>query len=875
MEKEYYAFISYKSEDVEWAIWLQHELEHYHLPASYNGRTDIRKELRPVFRDVDELAAGNLTEQIRHALENSQNLIVVCSPKAAASTWVNQEVETFIAFGRTEHIYPFIVEGNSPGEFFPVALRNLPQNEERLGGDVRKNGRDAAFVKVVAGMLGVSFDSLWQRYEREKAEIERKNREEKAKLLMSQSRYSAEIAKTILKTDPLLATRIAIDLLPSNLQIPDRPYVPEAESLLRKSLELNKYTYYSEESICHVKFSSDERFLVASLMDNGFSIWDINTGEMTCKKVIEDFFAHYFSYNSDFSQIVTCSSTFKQIHIWDIEKTKIINTIEVGEDGNKLVEFLDNDTLVIVTGENEVLLWNIKSNCLIRKIGFYSSVLYNDAAICPNRGLYCKIKDTSHIVIENIQTGISVAEFNAFEGSYKTYINNVTFSSDGKLFGAQLDNKLYFWDIQNSELLKIVENIKDPIGAMAIDAANLQVALGLSNKRIVEIRDIVQWRLIDVVDDQNPTDMILNFGRKGNTLLICTRHYLNANIININHDPLRTQKKKPNKHVVKSFCSSPKNLLAVVDESGEIKIINTIDLKTLSSFRTGLKDVYSIAISNDSKHMLTISSTDLVSDEKYLLQLKNEEENVQTILTIWGIDGSICSIIDCPNDYPSMAAFTIDLKYIIMGSFEGAQMWYNNNNKLIKEWESEDINFDILACDKLGNIFAVSSTDEHSIRLYDIQNHTLLQFFEGETDNFSCIAISDDGNYIAAGSNKGIVRVWDVHSGQLVSSWKVDDFHILSLAFGHDIRKIITITYDSLQVWDMLSGTHIQLIEKSSFSGWNNTIHVLNDGQLLIITDESISSYKIAPLQDLIDEAHSRVSKRELTYYEKRKFYLE
>lgn len=54
---KYYAFISYKSEDVEWAIWLQYELEHYHLPASFNGRTDVRQELRPIFRDVDELIA--------------------------------------------------------------------------------------------------------------------------------------------------------------------------------------------------------------------------------------------------------------------------------------------------------------------------------------------------------------------------------------------------------------------------------------------------------------------------------------------------------------------------------------------------------------------------------------------------------------------------------------------------------------------------------------------------------------------------------------------------------------------------------------------------------------------------------------------------
>lgn len=125
MDKEYFAFISYKSEDVEWAMWVQHELEHYHLPASFNGRTDIRRELRPIFRDIDELSAGNLPDQIRQALENSQNLIVICSPKAAESPWVNQEVETFISLGRINRIFPFIVEGNSPSEFFPLALRDL------------------------------------------------------------------------------------------------------------------------------------------------------------------------------------------------------------------------------------------------------------------------------------------------------------------------------------------------------------------------------------------------------------------------------------------------------------------------------------------------------------------------------------------------------------------------------------------------------------------------------------------------------------------------------------------------------------------------------------------------------------------------------
>ncbi len=33
------------------------------------------RKLCPVFRDIDELSAGNLRRQIKQALENSQNLI--------------------------------------------------------------------------------------------------------------------------------------------------------------------------------------------------------------------------------------------------------------------------------------------------------------------------------------------------------------------------------------------------------------------------------------------------------------------------------------------------------------------------------------------------------------------------------------------------------------------------------------------------------------------------------------------------------------------------------------------------------------------------------------------------------------------------------
>lgn len=171
-EYRYFAFISYKREDEKWAKWLQHKLEHYKLPTNIEGRTDLPKEIRPVFRDKTELNPTNLSEQIRDALEQSRFLVVICSPRSANSEWVNLELDTFIKMNGIGRVIPFIIEGSSSSEYtnvkcYPRALRELPQEKEILGAHINEVGRDAAAVMVVAQMFGLHFDTLWQRYKRE------------------------------------------------------------------------------------------------------------------------------------------------------------------------------------------------------------------------------------------------------------------------------------------------------------------------------------------------------------------------------------------------------------------------------------------------------------------------------------------------------------------------------------------------------------------------------------------------------------------------------------------------------------------------------------------------------------------------------------
>ena len=173
-EKEYFAFISYQRKDEEWADRLRSKLEHYRLPSSVRKQdASLPKEIRPIFRDALELAGGVLATEIETALQQSKYLIVICSPNSAKSPWVNKEIQTFIDLGREDRIIPFIIDGtpftdNEKTECFPPALRSLKGEKELLGININELSRDAASIKVVAHMFGLKFDTLWQRYEREK-----------------------------------------------------------------------------------------------------------------------------------------------------------------------------------------------------------------------------------------------------------------------------------------------------------------------------------------------------------------------------------------------------------------------------------------------------------------------------------------------------------------------------------------------------------------------------------------------------------------------------------------------------------------------------------------------------------------------------------
>lgn len=173
------AFISYRHVDPDrkWARWLHAALETYRVPKAIVRERNVAQRLGRVFRDEEELSASaSLSESIERALVDSQYLIVVCSPRAPVSKWVNQEITRFRELGRQERILSLLIEGE-PQDSFPPALREIRrsgaaqlQENEPLAADVRvgrhERGvhlRRMARLRLLATILGCEFDDLVQR----------------------------------------------------------------------------------------------------------------------------------------------------------------------------------------------------------------------------------------------------------------------------------------------------------------------------------------------------------------------------------------------------------------------------------------------------------------------------------------------------------------------------------------------------------------------------------------------------------------------------------------------------------------------------------------------------------------------------------------
>lgn len=162
---DYAAFISY-SRRTKRDFWLAHRLhdllEAYRLPKALVRRAPERR-VGKVFIDDRELSASwSLTDELRSALNRSSYLIVVCSPSAAASPYVRNEVEYFLSRGTgLERVLAVISEGEPPA-VFPAPLKDPLATDLRIARRYRRLPQEE-ILRLIAPLVGSSYALLKDR----------------------------------------------------------------------------------------------------------------------------------------------------------------------------------------------------------------------------------------------------------------------------------------------------------------------------------------------------------------------------------------------------------------------------------------------------------------------------------------------------------------------------------------------------------------------------------------------------------------------------------------------------------------------------------------------------------------------------------------
>ncbi len=477
---KYDAFISYRhtEPDMYVAKKVHKGLETLKVPRGLTSKLG-KKKIERVFRDQEELPIGSdLGDNIKAALEESEYLIVVCSPRTPDSYWVQKEIDTFISLHGREHILAILVEGE-PQDAFPEKLQVDEEGNpvEPLAADVRGATKRemnrklrTELLRLAAPLLHCSYDDLRQRHRERRMKkvmfaasavavagvlfgvysayntaMIRENYRQKQ---VNQSKYLASTSLSLLEEgDRQTAALVALEALPTPEE--ERPYVASAQYAL--SAALCSYDMGNaigmDRSLKHDlpvrEFAFDDTGERILSIDQGGTIyvWNVEDGALLAK------LAPKFNENGYVVSPI-CSIVYGE-HILICDKDEIRSVTFTGdtewqvETGTYLVYCeMDAEAGIIACISNSV-------------VDFYDITTGKKLASMENRqesaysSAYAFSDDKSKFAVSHIlegDTGGMVTVYDFDERTWKdyaveaSYVSEVGFSADGGLIAVSINS---------------------------------------------------------------------------------------------------------------------------------------------------------------------------------------------------------------------------------------------------------------------------------------------------------------------------------------------------------------------------------------------------------------------------------------------------
>ncbi|NEO81522.1 serine/threonine-protein kinase, partial [Moorena sp. SIO4G3] len=385
-----------------------------------------------------------------------------------------------------------------------------------------------------------------------------------------------------------------------------------------------------------------------------------------------------------------------------------------------------------------------------------------------------------------------------FEG-HQSWVESVCFSNDGTFaLSASDDCTIKKWDLKTDTKNKCLHTFRGHTGKVS------SICLSKDDQIIISTgfdKTIKKWNANGELLRDNFVDNLQD------TSNITPYLYL----LDLDDNKLYYRTKFVIILLKKIIPSILVNLMFLVVQSIFVSGTST-GVKTWYSFQEKDGNFWSLNISEDDK-LLVSGSLRL-----FLSGLKIWDVNLETSIKI--LERKKTNFDQDEVNRIIMSVCLSKDKKLVLYSRNGLRknlgVWDVENNRLLRFLEGHRYNVNS-ACLSQDDDFALSGSDDDTLKWWDINNGVCLRTFIGHQDHVNSVCLSKNNKFALSGSRDGTLKLWDIETGRCLRtlSGHIDINHsiytkeILSTALNKDNTLALSGSRDkTLKLWQINYSSH-------------------------------------------------------------------
>lgn len=773
----YHGFISYsQAADTRVATSLQRGLQRFAKPW-------YRPHALRIFRDESSLSASpHLWTSICQALDESEFMVLLASPEAAASPWIGRETERWRETKPYERLLLCLTDGtivwdHGARDFdwgrttaLPEQLRGAFSEEpryvdlrwartaERLSLDdprfrdavatlaaplhhtskdalaseeVRQHRRTVRFTcagvaalvalavsVIVAGVLFVG--------QRDTAQAEH----ERARQRLGDS--LTQQATVDFQTGPV--DRGLLLALEANRLAGS----PDGRASLVRGLDANRlvraYLHGHSGPLHGLAFSPDGKLLASGAEDNLIYLWDTATGRRIRTLSGHKNWVYRVAFSPDGTTLAS-SSRDKTVMLWNVATGALEQTL-TGHTGTVYSVAWNRDGTLLASGggDNTVIVWDRATGTPIRKLGGFADKVVR-VAFSPDGNTLAAGSGDHTVRLWN-----TVTWNGRILGTHTGGVFGLAWSPDGKKIASASEDKdhnVVVWDLATGTS-RVLQGHTDRVVGLAWSPDGTMLASGSGDKTII------LW---------DPAT--------GNPLQTLRGHT----------------------DVVNALAFSPDSHTLASGASDSTVILWNVGAGRLDGHAAGVNGV---AVSPDGT---TLASG---ADDGVIL---------------WDVaHGRVPRRLQ-GSGATSAVAFSPDGRTLASaGPDKTVKLWDVASGSQVFALSGHADGVNALAFSADGTLLASASLDKNVI-VWDAKRGTVLRTLTGHTNWVDSVAFSPDGTLLAAGSDDHKIIEWDPRTGRQVREWTAHNDAVYALAFSPNGKTLASGGGDyAVMLWNPRTG---------------------------------------------------------------------